>query len=222
MAANDRGHGSETSGAQYAERLQRLQGAAWKRALDVQAPYRWNLRRLNLGRVLDIGCGIGRNLQHLDGNGVGVDHNAHSIAVARARGVTAYLPEDFRASPEAREGTFDSLLLAHVMEHLERDVAEDLVREYVPFLRTHGRLVLITPQEVGYRSDATHVRFVDAATLADHAARLGFVVTRSYSFPFPRPVGKVFAYNEFVVVARRADASPTTERGLTRRRGRAA
>ena len=53
----------------------------WKKALNVQAPYRWNLRRQRLGRTLDVGCGIGRNLETLDPGSVGVDHNEHSVAV---------------------------------------------------------------------------------------------------------------------------------------------
>ena len=35
-----------------------------RRMLPTQAPYRWNLRRLRLGRVLDVGCGVGRNLRN--------------------------------------------------------------------------------------------------------------------------------------------------------------
>ena len=48
----------------------------WKRILDVQAPYRWNLRRL-LGtrRTLDVGCGIGRNLVNLPVGSVGVSRH---------------------------------------------------------------------------------------------------------------------------------------------------
>jgi 2-polyprenyl-3-methyl-5-hydroxy-6-metoxy-1,4-benzoquinol methylase len=204
MESSDRGKGAETSGADYANRLRRLETASWKRRLNVQAPYRWNLRRLKLGRVLDVGCGIGRNLEHLGGNGVGVDHNQDSIAIARERGLTAFVPADFHASSSAHEGAFDSILLAHVMEHLDSDTADDLVREYLPYLRHGGKVVFITPQEVGYRTDDTHVRFVDAAESERHAVRLGLDVVKSYSFPFPRPVGKVFAYNEFVVVSRKA------------------
>ena len=83
------GDGSDTAGRDYAERLQRLEGARWKKLLDVQRPYRWNLQRLELGRVLDIGCGIGRNLLNLGDDSVGVDHNVDSVAAARARGLTA-------------------------------------------------------------------------------------------------------------------------------------
>ena len=53
----------------YADRLQTLEQARWKQLLDVQAPYRWNIRRLGLGRTLDVGCGLGRNLAHLGGAG---------------------------------------------------------------------------------------------------------------------------------------------------------
>jgi len=49
----------------------------------VQAPYRRNLRRLVGDRaVLDVGCGIGRNLANLGPGSVGVDHNAHSWPTA--------------------------------------------------------------------------------------------------------------------------------------------
>ncbi|MCA1654930.1 MAG: hypothetical protein LC635_00340 [Pseudonocardiaceae bacterium] len=45
--------------------------------------------------------------------------------------------------------------------------------------------------------------FTDLDGLADVATRLGLAVTRRMSFPFPRIAGKVFPYNEFVLVARK-------------------
>lgn len=74
----------DTKNQSYSERLLNKQTAKWKEILDVQAPYRWNLQRLNLGFTLDIGCGIGRNLINLKGNGIGIDHNFHSVEVCRA------------------------------------------------------------------------------------------------------------------------------------------
>jgi 2-polyprenyl-3-methyl-5-hydroxy-6-metoxy-1,4-benzoquinol methylase len=197
------GDGSQTAGADYAERLRRLEGARWKRLLDVQRPYRWNLRRLGLGRVLDVGCGIGRNLANLGPESVGVDHNAESVATARARGLTAYTTQEFWDTGVGAPGAFDSMLLAHVMEHVDADVAEGIVKEYLPCLKPEGRLVFITPQEVGFRSDSTHVRFVDLDGLRRHSTNLGFAVERAFSFPFPRVAGKAFKYNEFVLVAHR-------------------
>ena len=192
-----------TEGAAYTERLATLESAGWKRVLDVQRPYRWNLRRLALGRTLDVGCGLGRNLVALAPGSVGVDHNRSSIEVARSRGLTAFTPEEFEASPAAEPGAFDSLLFAHVVEHMDAPAGDRLVAAYLPYLRPAGSVVFICPQEAGYKSDATHVRFADFQALSALAGSVGLTVDRTYSFPFPRIVGRVFPYNEFVVVARR-------------------
>jgi len=177
--------------------------AGWKRFVDVQAPYRWNLRRLHLGFTLDLGCGTGRNLAHLGGHGVGVEPNAHSVAVARERGLEAYTGAEFARSPHAALGRFEALLVAHVLEHMPLAAASALVGEYLPFVRPGGRVVLITPQERGFASDATHVAFTGFAELERVLAANALSLERRYSFPFPRFVGRFFAHNEFVVVARR-------------------
>jgi SAM-dependent methyltransferase len=195
--------GPDARDAAYAERLERLAGARWKRWLDVQAPYRWHLRRLRLGRVLDVGCGIGRNLAHLGGRGVGVDPNPHVVERARGRGLVAYTPEAFAAAPEAAPESFDALLFSHVLEHMAFAEAAALVRGHLPYLRPGGRAVLITPQEAGFASDPTHVTFLDFAALAALVAEVGLRGESAYSFPFPRPVGRLFRYNEFVCLARR-------------------
>ena len=197
------GRTRSTRDAAYTDRQRSLEGAWWKRLLDVQRPYRWHVRRLRLGFVLDVGCGLGRNLLHLGGSGVGIDHNPASVAAAVERGVVAYTPEAFRASSYAAPERFDALLLAHVAEHMHWSEARDLLGEYLPYVRSGGRAVLITPQEAGYRSDSTHVEFMDLESLGRLAHAVGVDPIDAYSFPFPRPVGKVFKYNEFVLVARK-------------------
>ncbi|MFJ8044726.1 class I SAM-dependent methyltransferase [Kitasatospora sp. NPDC096147] len=193
--------GAATADPSYTERLVTLEQSGLKRLLPTQAPYRWNLRRLRLGRVLDVGCGVGRNLQNCGPDSVGVDHNATSVATARARGLTAYTADEFAADPElGRPGAFDSMLVAHVLEHLDAETCEQLLRGYLPSVRPGGKVVLITPQPAGYRSDPTHVRFVDFPVLRAHAEGAGLRVERSFSFPLPEPAGKVFKYNEYVLV----------------------
>jgi 2-polyprenyl-3-methyl-5-hydroxy-6-metoxy-1,4-benzoquinol methylase len=191
---------ASTADPEYAERLKALQTVWWKRVLPVQAPYRWNLRRLKLGRTLDVGCGIGRNLASLP-SGVGVDHNATAIQIARENGHTAFTVAEFESSQYAVPASFDSLLFAHVLEHMPREDAKALIAHYLPFLRRRGRICLITPQERGYASDATHVEFVDFAALREICDDLDLIVGRTYSFPFPRRFGRAFIYNEFVLVA---------------------
>lgn len=205
MASQDQspsGGGEQTAGREYADRLRRLEGAHWKQLANVQAPYRRHLRRLSLGRTLDVGCGIGRNLIALDSGSVGVDHNANAVASARERGLIAYTPDEFRTSGLASQA-FDSILVAHVLEHVDEATADGLLRDYLPLLRTGGAVVLITPQEAGFASDPTHIRFLDTDELCDQAERVGLRVRRNYSFPFPRVIGKLFPYNEFVLVATR-------------------
>jgi SAM-dependent methyltransferase len=200
MSEEDIGGGGSTAGSDYADRLQRLDRSWWRRTLNVQAPYRWNIRRLHLGRTLDIGCGLGRNLAHLGGNGVGVDHNAESIAIAKARGLTAYTVDEFLESGAAVPASFDSLLLAHVLEHVSDDFGFELVSEYLKYLKPGGLVCFITPQERGFRTDATHINFVDFEKMVALYRKLGVVERRRYSFPFPRSIGKAFPYNEFVMV----------------------
>ncbi|WP_051806736.1 class I SAM-dependent methyltransferase [Streptomyces sp. NRRL F-2664] len=189
-----------TATADYTRRLARLERSGIKRLLPTQAPYRWNLRRLRLGRVLDIGCGLGRNLVDCEPASVGVDHNPHSVRTCRERGLTAYTPDGLAAAPDCGPGSFDSLLVAHVLEHVEEETGAGLLERYLPLVRPGGSVVMITPQEAGYRSDATHIRWVGFEELRAHAAEAGVAVRRTYSFPFPRALGKVFPYNEFVLV----------------------
>jgi SAM-dependent methyltransferase len=193
----------------YAARLVNRQGVWWKRLLRVQAVYQWNLRRHHLGRTLDVGCGLGRNLVSLEPGSVGVDHNATAVAHARAAGLPAATVEEFLAGPEARPGSFDSLLLAHVVEHMTGVQARELLASYLPFLRPGGRVLFICPQEKGYASDETHVTWTDGVALEQLARDCGLRPERWRSFPFPRVAGRYFTYNEFVVSAQKGiDGGP--------------
>jgi len=190
-----------TADERYAERLNELQNRRWKKLLNVQLPWKLHMRRLDLGRVLDVGCGNGRNLKYVDAGSVGVDHNAALVASARRSGVIAHTVDEFFADPElAKPESFDSILLAHVIEHLELEESREIIGSYLPFLKRGGRVVWITPQERGYASDYTHVVFADFDMLAELARDLGLTVRRTYSFPFPRFLGKLFIYNEFVML----------------------
>ena len=187
----------------YTARLLRPEQTWWKRALDVQRPYRHFFQGLALGRVLDIGCGVGRMLSWADPGSVGLDHNPHSVRAARDRGLCAYLPDEFLTSPDATLAGFDTIVLGHVLEHLTAEQGADLLRTYLPFLRPGGGVFVITPQEAGYRSDSTHVTFLDLDAVSGILASIGVHVELARSFPFPRVVGRLFKYNEFVTLGRR-------------------
>jgi hypothetical protein len=88
-----------------------------------------------------------------------------------------------------------------VLEHLDEATAVELIRSYLPYLGEGARVLLITPQERGQRSDSTHVRFMDAAALRALADQCGLVIGKISSFPLPRWFGRWFVYNETVTVA---------------------
>jgi SAM-dependent methyltransferase len=190
----------------YADRLDEVQGAWWKRFAP--NPYRWFLRHQHLGFTLDVGCGVGRGLDYLRGNGVGVDHNTEAVRRCRQRGFTAFTADEFPSTPFATPGRFDALLSAHVIEHLDGDAAAGLLDSYLPFVRAGGRVLLITPQERGFASDATHVTFVDDGGLAELCTNAGLLVRSRRSFPLPRPAGRWFVYNEFIVDAKVPAGAP--------------
>ncbi len=196
VAAGD----GDTAAEAYTRRLAARSGAGWKRVLDVQAPYRWNLRRLLGDRpTLDVGCGIGRNLVNLPPGSVGVDHNPTSVQVCRDSGLTAFTVDEFLA--RGTEHRYAGMLAAHLVEHLPPGAAAEVLRSYLPFLEPGAVVVLICPQERGFASDPTHTDFVDQAALGALAGELGLGLARQYSFPLPRFTGRVFTYNEFVTVA---------------------
>jgi SAM-dependent methyltransferase len=190
-----------TKGADYTGLLVRKQTASWRKIL--QAPYRRNLKNLKLGFVLDIGCGIGRNLIILKGSGVGIDHNEESVEFTRRLGYEAFTPGGFRKSSFNRKGRFDSMLLSHVAEHMHKGEVISLLRKYAGLLKPGGRLIIICPQEAGFRGKPTHVEFMDFGKLRGVSKGLGFTFLEEYSFPFPRFFGRFFTYNEFVSVSRK-------------------
>jgi SAM-dependent methyltransferase len=185
----------DTRGEDYAKRLHDKETARWKQVLNVQAPYQWNLRRHELG------CGIGRNLETLGEGSVGVDHNATSIKLARGRGLTALTVEEWEKSELRVPDSFDGMLIAHVIEHMPPEMGEQVVRDYLPYLKPGGKVLFICPQERGYASDPTHVRWTTGEDLMDLSTTVGLRPEKWRSFPFPRVTGKAFIYNEFNVVA---------------------
>ena len=193
---------ADTGTDAYAARLVALQGKGWKHRLRRIDPYRWNVRRLCQGRVLDVGCGIGRNLAHLDGRGVGVDHNAEAVRVARERGLQAVLPGEL-ATAGVRPGDFDTMLVAHVLEHLDEADATTLMTDHLGWIRPGGKVVLLTPQERG-PGLGPHPRPLPGRRRAGGPVRPHRAGGRvDPVVPLPRWAGRWWIYNETVVVARR-------------------
>ena len=190
----------KTEDLNYTTRLLHLPW--WKRIFDVQRPYRNHIQSLNLGPVLEIGCGIGRNLINLGARkqDIGVDHNPTSVNECNQRGLTAFTPNEFFSSAYAKPQSFDALLVAHVMEHLKKEEAINLLRIYTPFIKSDGKIIIITPQEAGFASDPTHVTMMNHEQVSKILNDFCKPNILQYSFPFPLVVGKFFKYNENISI----------------------
>jgi hypothetical protein len=77
-----------------------------------------------------------------------------------------------------------------------------LLTEYAPYLKTTGTLIVIVPGPRGFRSDPTHVEFMDYAKVKWIAEQAGFTTLRQYSFPFPYWLGNFFTHNDNLTIAR--------------------
>jgi len=185
----------------YTERLQRLSNKRWKIIFRVQRILVRPIIKLSLGKTLEIGCGTGRILKVLT-DSCGVDHNPSSISIAKEGGLNAFTNSDFHNSKLAIPESFDSLVMAHLLEHLTDSEKDNLLNEFKKYLKPHGRLLIICPQEYGYRSDPTHIDYVDFESIKRFGQKNGFRVEFAKSKPFPKIFGRVFKYNEFFVLLR--------------------
>ncbi len=171
-------------------------------------------------RVLDVGCGGGVNLAALvraGCSGVGVEIDAGAASRARARGLTVYTGDvrdaSFRERIALEQGRFDVVVLADLLEHLERP--EEVFLATAALLVPGGKVVVSIPNvavwfqrlallfgrwnydETGIL-DRTHLRFFTKSSFRWWLRSLGFRPVRwdvTPSFvasigPFFRPLAR--------------------------------
>jgi SAM-dependent methyltransferase len=95
-------------------------------------------------RLLDVGCGTGAMLRHLErfGSPIGIEAAEEAVRLCRARGVGAVQLAE--APPLPFEGDrFDLVTALDVIEHVDDDV--EMLREVERTLRPGGMLLLSVP-----------------------------------------------------------------------------
>ncbi len=127
------------------------------------------LAKLGSRTVLDIGCATGQFLEELKTQGhqaTGIDFSAEDIAIARARGLEAYVA-DLSRDNELVSGSrrFQVITLFQVIEHLERP---DLVFAGIDRVAAPGALLLIgCPSSRRYTRHFHHPQLVGSSDFWD-------------------------------------------------------
>ncbi len=144
-------------------------------------------------RILDIGCGTGRNLDVLErfGPALGLDSSAEAVAAARRLGHRGRLMRGAAERLPFRDAAFDLVTALDVFEHLENDVAG--FGEVRRVLRPGGYLLAAVPafrflwsehdEALGHRRRYVASEFHQKLNLA------GFhMIKRTYAITFVFPL----------------------------------
>lgn len=98
------------------------------------------------GRLLEIGCGLGRTLQLLEGDfeTYGIDVSEYAVELAQETATRSDIRHmDARDLSAFDDDSFDVVLAAHVFEHLDEPAAT--LGQCVKLLRAGGLLLYLVP-----------------------------------------------------------------------------
>lgn len=118
-------------------------------------------------RILDIGCGYGKNLIELQEygyqNAVGVDISKQQVEFAKDLGCKNVILKDPILYLDEANELFDVVLLIDLVEHLELEYLIDLLQKIDTKLSPNGCILMQTPNGMSPMSpfiyaDLTHVR----------------------------------------------------------------
>ena len=111
----------------------------------------------NTARLLDVGCGYGRNLntaKNICGICIGVDINPEIVQANKEKGFECYLPETL-----PRDVKFDIILMSHVIEHFSPKDLLEFMDRYLDLLNSGGDLIIATPLMSSYfYDDFDHIK----------------------------------------------------------------
>ena len=131
------------------------------------------------GKTLDIGCGIGDMLK-FNPSFIGVDINPKCVEFCKIQKLDARLMKNDCLPFD--DGSFDSVLLDNVLEHLNNPTP--LLMEIKRVLCKNGTLLIGVPGEKGYDYDSDHKQFYNEKKLIKCLIDSGFFVDKIFYTPF--------------------------------------
>jgi SAM-dependent methyltransferase len=134
------------------------------------------------GYVLDIGCGPGVYLENYAGPALGIDAHPNNVRICKEKGIPA-IEED--ANRFVRENTFDTVLISHVLEHLDNPAG--VIENAYFSTKPGGRIIIIVPCYEGFISglndEVGHKHFIDENYIDEKMRSFGGKKIHSSTFP---------------------------------------
>jgi SAM-dependent methyltransferase len=100
-------------------------------------------------RVLDLGCGNGRFLRALIDRGIknvkGIDISEDAVAACNEAGLPAEKVADLHLFAEREKGSFEIVLMLHVLEHIEKEGIIPTLRLVRQLIAPGGMLLIAVP-----------------------------------------------------------------------------
>jgi SAM-dependent methyltransferase len=100
-------------------------------------------------RVLDIGCGYGQFLQAMKDHGLknlrGIDVDEEAVACCRDKGLSVEKIDDINRFSEMEKGSFDLILMNHILEHIEKGNIIPTLKSVREMLSPGGKLFISVP-----------------------------------------------------------------------------
>lgn len=155
----------------------------------IRRAYLHSARKKLSGATLDFGCGVGELLELLPEGSQGLEYNAATVDYCIRKGLDVCwydgYADDWALSSIDRARRFDSMVISHVLEHLDQPMA--VLSSLLTSAARLGvrRALVIVPGRAGFHIDSTHRTFVDLAMVrsADPYGSSGFRLHSSSYFP---------------------------------------
>lgn len=131
------------------QHIQNVEQNHWWYVARRKIIFDWVLQTLagySAPKILDIGCGTGFNIEHLQAHGykqvTGLDFSVDALNFGRSRCLTHQVCSDGTRPPFSGE-SFDVILALDLIEHLADDV--QTLQELERLLKPNGSLIIFTP-----------------------------------------------------------------------------
>lgn len=157
-------------------------------------------RYLPPGPVVDFGCGMGHLLRRLSSDRVaaGVEASDWAAAASQRNCPAAVVYSSLEEIPAA---SYAGIVSIHVIEHIDDEGLDAVLKQFRRVLQPGGRLLLVTPDATGWASrakgaawlaltDPTHINLKGCNAWGQLFLKHGFTVLKEaadglYDFPYP-------------------------------------